>query len=141
MHCSEIQISAFHAIAIDSVAQKRQKKSHMLKYKCCNVIEKDIFIYRNECVVLLNIMRQNILISYIHQDERKSPTQMTYIIVASKKQLGSQYFTKLNLQHMCIVFLVTNFFPRNDDAHVHTKIMKMIISMSVFSSFFKTTRT
>ena len=44
---------------------------------------------------------------------------MTYIIVASKKQLGSQYFTKLNLQHMCIVFLVTNFFPRSDDAHVN----------------------
>ena len=74
MHYPGIQISAFHAIAIDSVAQKRQKESHMLKYKCCNVIEKDIFIYRNECVVLLNIMRQNILISYIHQDERKSPT-------------------------------------------------------------------
>ena len=110
MHYPEIQISAFHAIAIDSVAQKRQKESHMLKYKCCNVIEKDIFIYRNECVVLLNIMRQNILISYIHQDERKSPTWMTYIIVASKKQLGSQYFAKLNLQHMCIVFLVTYFF-------------------------------
>ena len=110
MHYPEIQISAFRAMAIDSVIRKKTKENHMLKYKCCNVIEKDIFIYRNECVVLLNIMRQNILISYIHQDERKSPTWMTYIIVASKKQLGSQYFAKLNLQHMCIVFLVTKFF-------------------------------
>ena len=107
MHYPEIQISAFRAMAIDSVVRKKTKENHMLKYKCCNVIE--IYIYRSQYFVLLNIMRQNILISYIHQDERKSPTWMTYIIVASKKQLGSQYFAKLNLQHMCIVFLVTIF--------------------------------
>ena len=94
MHYPEIQISAFRAMAIDSVIRKKTKENHMLKYKCCNVIEK--YIYISEYFVLLNIMRQNILISYIHQDERKSPTWMTYIIVASKKQLGSQYFAKLN---------------------------------------------
>ena len=62
MHYPEIQISAFHAIAIDSVVRKKTKENHMLKYKCCNVIERNI--YRSEYFVLLNIMRQNILISY-----------------------------------------------------------------------------
>ena len=61
---------------------------------------------------------------------------MTYIIVASKKQLGSQYFTKLNLQHMCIVFLVTNFFPRSDDEHVNRqKYEKDDIRVSFFNHF------